>query len=220
VTHRAQRDLVDTVDPPPEARRGGSWDEDYHLEGGGRMKYMRLHVRGISILGAIITVLLLFSVSCGSGSTTTADVRKSVSTNYYLSGWVWYDENNNYTWDEGEFGVPDIHVIFVNYGANPPTEYEDWTDSVGTYLITVPSGAYGRLGPTEYGEGYNHYDPSGYELSIDKSYFGKNFRGYYEEEQSAEERDLGKTAVRIAGSCRRQYAVERPRTARACFREA
>jgi hypothetical protein len=97
------------------------------------MRNLRVHVRGISILGAIITVLLLFGISCGGGGTTTTDVGKSVSGAYDITGVVLCDHNDDFTYgndgDHACAGHP------VHYKLNGQNQLPVYCDEDGKYTI-------------------------------------------------------------------------------------
>jgi hypothetical protein len=96
------------------------------------MKYIRAHVRGISILGVIISVLLLFGISCGDGSTAT-DVGKSVSGAYDITGVVLCDHNDDFTY--GNDGDHPCNGHPVKYKINRGSTQTTYCDEDGKYTI-------------------------------------------------------------------------------------
>jgi hypothetical protein len=123
------------------------------------MFYLRTHARGLSMFGVIITVILLFGVSCGSGTTGTTDVGKSVSTTHTISGYAWTDSDSDGLMDQNEPVWEDIWVVItVNYQDEPLyAPYQTYTDSNGYYSFTVNEGAWGGryycwpvIGPTSH----------------------------------------------------------------------
>lgn len=53
-----------------------------------------IHVRAVGILSVIISILLLFGISCSGGSATPA-ASKNVSTTYTINGVVTCDHNDD-----------------------------------------------------------------------------------------------------------------------------
>jgi hypothetical protein len=94
------------------------------------MKDMGLHARGLSILGVFICVLMLTGASC-SGANAMAAVSKSVSTTYYVSGFVTCDHNDDGTW--------------FNDSDHPEQYFYVWYQIEGdstTYVLTTRFGYY------------------------------------------------------------------------------
>jgi hypothetical protein len=113
--------------------------------------------KGFSILGVIITVMLLFGISCGSNGTTT-DVSKSVSTFYWVRGAVVHDTNDNRVFDGDDHYVAGIPIVWtINGGAQQGPVY---TNQNGQFTIgPLPADAEVDVWPLLYQSDYDTYDP-------------------------------------------------------------
>jgi hypothetical protein len=94
--------------------------------------------RALSALG-IISVLLLFGVSCGSSGATT-DVSKGVSTDYYVEGFVTCDHNDD--GDVNDQEDHDINGVPVKFRCGD--NMSSWTawDTTWTYTYDGRDGYY------------------------------------------------------------------------------
>jgi hypothetical protein len=99
------------------------------------MKYIRAHVRGISILGVFICVLMLTGVSCG-GTNAMTSVSKGVSTTYYVSGFVWCDHDDLYgkLFDDDDHPMQNWPVLYQIEGDE--NIYSVYTNMLGNYTIS------------------------------------------------------------------------------------
>lgn len=148
------------------------------------MSCFRVPARGFGILGVMFIVLLLSGISCGGGGTTTG-ASKSVSNTEpaTIYGLVWHDLDGDGVWDPMDHGEANIEVMFYDYDAQQ-TQYKDETDAVGVYQINIPGprgDLFGRIQPTEYGQGYDTYSPGPQEIEVpeeEESVQGPTWRGY------------------------------------------
>jgi hypothetical protein len=139
---------------------------------------MHTHARTVSLLGVVITVLLLLGVSCSSGTST--DLGKSVVSTgpYTIAGNIWYDVNNNGNHDYNDLGAAFVPVYFYDNYYTPPQVTIVYTDFVGTYMMyPIPYGHYGRVRPininyTLYDPPYTDYGP------IYDPIMGEDYRAY------------------------------------------
>jgi hypothetical protein len=120
---------------------------------------------GASMLGAlgIFVVFVLFGISCGTSTNSTVS-KSAVNTEpCTIVGLVWDDTDNDGEFDPGESGVPDIEVMFYEFGQEQ-IQYKDETDAVGVYQIVIDGprddDMDGSIGPTEFGVDYDSYYPA------------------------------------------------------------
>jgi hypothetical protein len=146
------------------------------------MLHLRTHARALSLLGVIITVLLLLGISCGSGTIGTSDVGKSVSTTHTASGYCWNDQDQDGVKDAGEPGWNGIWVAITRYQGDPDSVIaDDYTDSDGYYEIAYES--YSWLGtmylnPLIGPLGYTWWSPSYRLVYATLDYSNQNFSNH------------------------------------------
>jgi hypothetical protein len=119
------------------------------------------HARMWGICG-VITVLLLFAVSCGSNSTIGGS--KSVSSTHDIRGTVIHDTNNNRVIDGNDHAVYNVQIDLYRWEGVPPywhLKTTVYSDVNGHFAFLGLDDYYDyRIYPMTYPPDYNTYDPN------------------------------------------------------------